>query len=153
TGLAAGALLAVLVLVLTFAAREHRHGNDLREALRTARRQLAENYLDRALLDSAAVEPDERLLWLARAVQTAPSEAGELQHAIRLNLAAWQRALHPLRALLPHDAEVRGLAFDPAGRYVLIGCADGTTQIEDALHGEPGGQRMKHAHPVLAVAF
>src|SRR5262249_11169401 len=57
TTLAALALLVTAVLSLAFAVNERRHGENLRVALRDARYQLAENYLDRALTPPQT-EPD-----------------------------------------------------------------------------------------------
>jgi WD40 repeat protein/serine/threonine protein kinase len=153
TSLTALALMGVLVLAVAFAARERRHGNELRDALHGARRQLAENSLDRALIENADVEPDERLLWLARALEATPPDSYELEQAIRLNLAAWRRALHGLRGSLAHDAVVQCVAFGPSGRQLLTGCGDGTTRLWDTKDGQPAGLPRKHPHPVLAVAF
>jgi WD40 repeat protein/serine/threonine protein kinase len=153
SGLAAVLLLAVLVLAVVNAAQQRRHAAELRRALRDVSRQLAENTLDRALLDSAGMEPDERLLWLGRALRAAPEDARDLQHVLRLELAAWQRAMHPLRAVLGHDEDVRCVAFGLGGRQVLTGCNDGTTRVWDIERGEPTGAAVKHAGTVLAVAF
>jgi hypothetical protein len=152
-GLAALALLAVLVLSVAFALRERRHSNDLRMALRSARYQVAENHLDRALVPSAQTEPDERLLWLAKSLQEAPADAADLRRVICLNLSAWRRALHELRAPLPHPAVVRCLVFSPDNRLLLTGCADGSTQLWDTRTGQSAGKTLWHGAVVLAVAF
>src|SRR5262249_42853431 len=130
-----------------------RHAARLGDALHGMRRQLAENYLDRALLDSSSVEPDERLLWLARALQNVPADSPELEQAIRLNLSAWRQTLHPLRAVLRHDDTARCVALGPGGQ-LLSGCGNGTARLFVlSQQGEPAVQTVKHPHPVLAVAF
>jgi WD40 repeat protein len=153
SSLAVLALFGVLLLSIVFAVRERRHSNDLRQALSSTRYQLAENLLDRALVPAAHVEADERLLWLARSLQTAPADAFDLQQVIRLNLSAWHATLHELRALLPHSGAVRCLAFDPTGKLLLTGCSDGTVQVWDTQTGEPAGKPVSLGKAVLAIAF
>src|SRR5262249_42656042 len=139
TSLAAVALAALLVLALAFGLRERGLARELRQALYSSRYQLAESYLDRALPDSAQAEPDDRLLWLARGLAACPERADDLRQTIRLNLAAWRRAVHALRAPLPHSSVVRCVAFGPGGRQLLTGCDDGSTRLWSTLDGEPLG--------------
>jgi WD40 repeat protein/serine/threonine protein kinase len=151
-GLAGLALLAVLVVSVAFALSERRHSKDLRQALRDSHYRLAENYLDRALTADPRTEPDERLLWLGRSLEAAPADADDLQRAIRLNLTAWHRALHELRAPLPHKAVIRCLAFR-GDSLLLAGCADGSARLWDAPTGEPAGKPRALGTVVLAVGF
>jgi WD40 repeat protein/serine/threonine protein kinase len=153
SGLTALALMIVLVLSITFAVRERHHSSDLSRALRDSRYQIAQNYLDRALAPSTQTEPDERLLWLAQGLRSAPDDADDLKEVIRLNVSAWRRVLHKLRAPLPHSDAVLCLAFSPEGDLLLSGCADGTTRIWNTGNGEPAGPVLRHGTSVLAVAF
>src|SRR5205814_9212313 len=71
------------------------------------------------------------LLWLARGVEIVPPEEADLQQILRINLAAWRRQVHPLRAAFPFaDQAIAGVvAFSPDGRTILTGDKKGTARL------------------------
>ncbi len=59
------------------------------------------------------------LLWLARGLENAPEDAGDLQRVIRTNLAAWQDRLIPLKGVYPQQGPVHLVAFRLDGKSFL----------------------------------
>jgi WD40 repeat protein len=152
-GLAALALVAVLALSVGFAVHARLAADRLRVALDSAESRLAENYLDRAL--SAAdrdADPARALLWLARALETAPDSATDLRRVIRTNLAACQAQMLPLRGLFTHPAMVSAAAVSPDGSRLLTGAEDGHARLWNPATGEVVAS-LPHKDPVWAVAF
>jgi WD40 repeat protein/tRNA A-37 threonylcarbamoyl transferase component Bud32 len=94
------------------------------------------------------------VLWLAHSLEMATqAEDADLQHVIRLNLAAVRPQLCALRACLAHDDDVLAVAFSPDGKMVLTGSKDGNAERWDAASGERVGTPLRHEGPVKAVAF
>jgi WD40 repeat protein len=144
--LAAAALAALAGVAVAFVLHQS-------HALQEAQRFSATLALDRGLELCAQGEVPSGMLWLARSLETAPHEAEELRHVLRVNLAAWYRRTSPVQALLPQRDNVRAVAFSPDGRQVLTGSLDGTAQLWDAASGAPVGAPLHHADRVTAVAF
>ncbi len=161
-GLAAAALLTVSVAAVLLAVHSSRSAAELRRqqeqtsgALRDAREQheaarervrlaesrLAETYLDRGLAHCTQEgDPAAGLLWLARALESAPGEAADLHRVLRANLAAWHAL--PARGggpVLRHPGEVCAVAFSPDGKAVLTGNTRGEALLWDVATGKPLG--------------
>jgi WD40 repeat protein/tetratricopeptide (TPR) repeat protein/tRNA A-37 threonylcarbamoyl transferase component Bud32 len=114
---------------------------DQKRAEADAQRLVAERNLARLALDNglnlcAQGDTHSGLLWLARALQIAPADAGDLQHAIRANLDAWGRTFHRPLSCLP-SGEVSALAFDPDGTTLITSTAAGTVRQWDVTTGNP----------------
>jgi serine/threonine protein kinase/WD40 repeat protein/tetratricopeptide (TPR) repeat protein len=101
------------------------------EQLRLEKRQaqvsLSTFLLDRGLALCEQGEVDLGLLWLARALGQAPEDAGDLQRVIRVNLAAWSRQTHHLRAVLPLRMDTEA-TFSPDGQALLVVDRGGYTE-------------------------
>jgi WD40 repeat protein len=143
TGLAVASLLALAALSVVFVVHQAR-------ALNESRRFSATLALDRGLEYCGKGDVSPGMLWLARSLQTAPED---LQHVLRVNLAAWYRDAGPLRTLLPHQQAVLAVAFSPNGTTVATGGSDGTARLWDARSGLSVGEPLAHRGPVSAVAF
>jgi WD40 repeat protein/serine/threonine protein kinase len=118
-----------------------------------ARRLTTGLSFDRGL---SLLENNERragLLWLARSLENASGGPDPFEPAIRINLAAWSRAVHRLRECLEHQGPVRAIAWGPAGRSVATGGDDGIARIWDAVTGLPMSTPLAHAGPIRALAF
>jgi WD40 repeat protein len=153
SGLAALALAAVLALSVGFAVHARRAADRLQAALYNAEGRLAENYLDRAVnVSDRDADPARALLWLVRALETAPDSATDLRRIIRTNLAACRVQMLPLRDLFTHPAVVAAAAFSPDGSRLLTGAEDGHARLWDLATGEVVAS-LPHKHPVWAVAF
>jgi WD40 repeat protein len=143
TGLAVASLLALAALSVVFVVHQAR-------SLKESRRFSATLALDRGLESCGQGDVSPGMLWLARSLATAPED---LQHVLRVNLAAWYRDTGPLRTLLPHKQAVLAVAFSPTGTTVATASSDGTARLWDTRSGLPVGEPLAHRGPVNAVAF
>jgi hypothetical protein len=158
TALAAAALVAVTVLSITFAFSQFRSKMELQQALHSSQRLAAELALDKGQLLGEQGDANGAMLWIARSLMLAPPDAGALSLLARRNLGAWQGRIYPLRAILPHPAQVFAVAFTPDGNTLLTGTADSTARLWDATTGEqirkPVGQPIPHpGGAMFGVAF
>ncbi len=118
TSLAAAAILAVSVVSTLWAVHARAHADALQKALDETEYRRAENYLDHGLSLSESGDVGVGLLWLARALQSAPVGADDLKSVIRIQLAGWSRRLIPLNACLDSPEPIRAAALSPNGRTV-----------------------------------
>ena len=86
----------------------------------------------------------EAMLWLARALELAPEEDGEVQHFARASFASLEADAPVLKAMWAprHTGPVAVAAFSADGTTVLTGseAADGLpgeARLWDAMTGEP----------------
>jgi WD40 repeat protein len=153
SGSAALALATVLALSAGFAVHARLAADRLRVALDSAEGRLAENHLDRALgASDRDADPARGMLWLVRALETAPAGATDLRRVIRTNLTACRAQLLPVRGLFTHPAVVAAAAFSPDGSRLLTGAEDGHARLWDPATGEVVAS-WPHDDPVWAVAF
>jgi WD40 repeat protein len=118
TLLATAALLAVSAVSTLWAVREGKQAANLQVALDEARYRRAENYLDHGLALCDRDNVGVGLLWLARALETAPAHAADLRSVIRTQVAGWTRRVIPLKACLDSPEPVTAAALSPDGRTV-----------------------------------
>jgi WD40 repeat protein/serine/threonine protein kinase len=125
-----------------------------------AQRQSTFSALDRGLSLCEQGDVARGMLWLARSLTMAsvaselPDEnRNELEHAIRSNLAAWHAELHPLRTLIPHEADVESLAFSPDCTMLMTDEADGNVKLWDVHTGRQVVPALRHPANVLCAAF
>jgi WD40 repeat protein/predicted Ser/Thr protein kinase len=119
---------------------------------REAQRRSTRLALDRGLGLCEQGHADHGLLWLARGLQLAPPSAGDLQRLLRLSLDGWRNQVHPLRAILEHQAQVLAVAFRPDGRAMLTGGYDYAARLWDA-DGKPLGDPWQHQSAVGSIIF
>ena len=140
-GTVAAALVAVAVMAVLYADRQHHFATeqekatqritrlavDLKTSLAESNRLLAIRNFDRG---QAAFEKDQigpGLLWMIESWRSAVA-AGDpaWQHAARANLAAWQPHHARLKAVLSHASPVVAAAFSPNSRTVISATFEGT---------------------------
>jgi WD40 repeat protein len=138
TGLAGTALLSLATLAILFAIRERFNALELSSALdtsnanlRQAERRLAEYQLNQGLTACEQNQVGQGMLWMARALKTAPADAADLRHYLCLSLGAWQGRQLSLQAFRSHPDEVRTVAFSPDGKACLSLSFDGVCQLWD----------------------
>jgi serine/threonine protein kinase/WD40 repeat protein len=84
------------------------------------------------------------LLWLARSLEIAPDDAGDLQRVIRTNLSAWSHQVSQLRGMMPEQPYYAASAvFSPDGKTLLISRDGGApARAWDTATGQPLGQPL-----------
>ena len=153
TGLASALVAALAAGPVVYAVQEYRNGRELRGALDTANRHLAERHLDWGLGllekgDSAG------MLWLVRALEVAPPDADDLRRVVRTNLAGWRSGVcPPAGPPLPHPGEVFAVAYRPDGKAVLTGGEDGAVRVWDAADGRELAVGRGHEGRVPCTVF
>jgi WD40 repeat protein/tRNA A-37 threonylcarbamoyl transferase component Bud32 len=110
-----------------------------------AERQAANLLFEQSLAKCSQEDGPRGLLWLARSLRQAHQVGdAELERSIRLQLAAWQAHLYPLRSVLPHKGPVHAVAFSPEGKTALTASDDGTAQLWNLATGQAIGPPLQH---------
>ncbi len=143
-GLAAAALVALGVLSVLLIVQQAR-------GLRESQRFAAGLALDRGLAECDQGNVGRGMLWLARALETAPDDEAGLRDLARANLAAWRPWLGSARLPLPHPEPVTGAAWGMAGATVVTS-AGSTVRAWDARTGESRGEPWDVGEPIRALA-
>jgi WD40 repeat protein/serine/threonine protein kinase len=130
-----------------------RYRGEQEQALNQMKASLARLCLERVDRSFARAAHDEGMLWLARALESAPAEPPALARLIRASLSAWHMGSKALERRLRHGGEVQDLAFDPEGRRLATACADRSARLWDLATGSNLAPPMEHPAPVRAVAF
>ena len=60
---------------------------------------------------------------------------------------------HPPQSIRVSNVEVRALSFSDDGRYIIVGCADGSTCVLEADTGKKMRQLMANASGIVSVYF
>jgi serine/threonine protein kinase len=171
TGLAAGALVAAVILSLLYAreqsglaaARKLYADDQTRDAERQAeaaaryKAALAESNLRLAILNfgrgRAAFEEGhvgEGMVWIVESLRMAAAAGDPDWKRLALaNLSAWRRHLVELKEIFSHGSSV---AFSPDGQTILTGGGD-KARLCDAATGRPIGEPLEHPDWVTSVAF
>ena len=152
-GLAAVLLSATVVVSLFAAAREKRHAEQLRGALRAANHRLVENYLDRGLTLCERGEVGHGLLLLARALTEVPDDVGDLGRTLRTNLAGWQEKLDRLVAPAAAWRRVTAVAFSPDGKLAATGGRDHMVRLWEGTRADPLSGPIDCTDEVRSLAF
>jgi WD40 repeat protein len=161
-GLAAAALTGVVVLSLTLAYQQSKAADDLRvreretlAALQAVReqsvltqRQMAFRTLDQGLTECEAGHVRKGMLTLARSLTLAselPANTGsDIEHAIRMNLAAWRNDLPAVTGLFSHDARVQAVAYSPDGAELATASRDGVIHRWNTATHESNGPEWRY---------
>jgi WD40 repeat protein len=177
-GLAALALATTLAVSLSFAVYSYRSSKRLRAALDESRQRAASLAQDRGQALCEQGDMSRGVLWLGRSLELARLvDAPELRRSIRSSLDAWCREVHPLRAMLVHEADVSAIApgpvdalgapdpgrrrpglcdaiaLSPDGALAAAGWADGVVGLWDTATGKLVRSLPRHSGPVRLVAF
>ncbi|MBI3409375.1 MAG: protein kinase [Planctomycetes bacterium] len=146
---AAGTLTCLLVLSMIFAVRESQNATRLAGALevskanlRQAQYRLAESHLSQGLALCEQKNVGHGLHWLARGLESAPSDAHDLIRCLRLNLATWQSRQCALQGFWSQPEVVRSVAFGEDGTVCIsVSVDDGVCRIADVA-GDASKNRL-----------
>jgi eukaryotic-like serine/threonine-protein kinase len=95
----------------------------------------------------------EGMLWLARALENAPSSLPDLERVIRTSLTGWHTGAKLLERSLRHGDAVLELAFCPEGRRLVTGGEDRVARIWDLATGALLAPVLRHEGPVHSAAM
>lgn len=113
-GLSVVLLIATAVISVAWALHADRQTNTIQMAFDDSNRVQAETEFDRGLAEVERGDIGLGMHWMARALETAPTQVEDLHWAIRANLQAWRNRLVTLSdCLAPPEGKV--LAFAPDG--------------------------------------
>jgi WD40 repeat protein len=167
-GVAVVAMMTVAFLAVSFGVQQSRHAATLsreQDLLQEARKKAemeereAKRLLANSLLESGQGlcdrgEVGQGMVVLGRSLEIASAvKDAELERAIRMNLAAWRRQLHPLKAVLNHPDRVIAVTFATKGERALTFAKDGTIQYWNPAIDKPLGRWDFSRGPIRAVAF
>jgi WD40 repeat protein/tRNA A-37 threonylcarbamoyl transferase component Bud32 len=131
-GFASAMMLAVVALaglftsILAFGIREREHAIKLgtileksNASLWQAKYRLAESHLSKGMYLCEQHDVGNGLLWLAKSLQIAPPDAGELTRYLRTNIAAWQSHHCALAAFASLPGPTKSIVFTSGGTSFL----------------------------------
>jgi WD40 repeat protein/serine/threonine protein kinase/orotate phosphoribosyltransferase len=130
-----------------------RYRSEQEQAIHDVKKSLTRLCIERAHNLFGREMHDEGMLWLARALESIPTDSPGLERAVRVSLAGWHAAAKLMERCLAHQGIVHGVAFSPDGRSLATVCADGTARLWDLAKGEPLSSPMHHEGAVLTIAF
>lgn len=130
-----------------------RYRGEQEQALSQVKGSLTRLCLERAHNAFRREAHAEGMLWLARSLESAPSDPPDLQRLIRMSLCGWHQGGRLMERALRHAGEVHALAFCPEGRRLATGGADQTAILWDVSTGSPLSAPLRHQGPVRALAF
>ena len=132
-GVAAAALMAVLVVTLLYADRQARHAADLANANTRIRTTLSESNRRLAMLDlergRIAFERDQigvGMLWTVESLRMAIAAGDPAWRRTALaNLSAWRHQLPELKEIFRHEQTIWAVAFSRDGKTIATVVAPG----------------------------
>jgi WD40 repeat protein len=130
-----------------------RYRGEQEQALSQVKGSMTRLCLERASTCFGRDAHDEGMLWLARALENAPTEPSELPRTIRTSLSSWHTRTKQLERTFRHGDEVHAIAFCPEGRKLATAGADRSARLWDISTGSPLSPPLKHQGPVRAVVF
>jgi eukaryotic-like serine/threonine-protein kinase len=130
-----------------------RYRGEHEQALHDAKRSLARLAIERAHALFDRERHHEGMLWLARALESIPPDAIDLDRAVRRSLGGWRAEGKLLERTLAHKGLVHSSIFAPDGRRLATACSDGAARLWDAAKGTPLSTAMAHDRAVRAIAF
>jgi WD40 repeat protein len=126
-------------------------------ALRREARLLAASYLDRGLELCEQGDVQAGMAWLGRSLEVTPSEAGALQRAVRMQIAAWRPHLTALRGTLEHhmmaatDGGTLSFVCAPDAMKIATAAGQKSAQLWDLGTGKPIGKPLQHVDRLQQV--
>ena len=124
-------------------------------AERDAQRLAARVLLERGVHLCEQGKAGEGLLWLTRALETAPP-GDPLVASCRALIGAWLPRIHPLRSAFLHEADLSAAVVSRDGRFAATASENGTVKVWPLDRGDLNPQplaEVRHAAWVEAVAF
>ena len=123
------------------------------EAERDRNEELAARLvMERAISFCEQGNDSRGLLLLARSLEMAPADAGDLQQDIRTNLAGWYRQSRPVSRTFQFPVAGRTLVvFSPGGKSVAMTGADQIVRVWKLDSRESAPLSLQHPGPVIAL--
>lgn len=152
-GAALVAALVVIVPTLFMGWTSHRQYQEASQAVEDRQLERAWNARARGVDFCASGDVAQGVLWLARALETAPPAAEDLQELVRLDLHAWRARLPGLTGTLRHPERVLAMQFSPDDSMALTVCRDHLVRLWAADTGRPLDPPLEHPARVIKARF
>ena len=180
SGLAAGSVVAAVVVLVTLAVVQTNAANterglrgelgktltavekerDIASAQRIKAQGLAADMALERGTALATARDSAGLLWMARALEISPPERSETNgRIIRANFASWSEDAPVRRAFMTQNGQITSAKFSPDGRMMLTSDFLGTARLWNANDFSPIGSPMTHFdrrktnNEIMAIAF
>ena len=156
TSAAAALLIVALAIAVLFAVSEKRAAESEKRGAEVLRRSVTELRLERGLRLCEEREEAQGLLWFAKALTETPESDPAIERTVRSNMGDWGRHLHHLCAIIPPAPVanvVRTVAFDAAGKTVMVASTAGNERLWEVMEGRKHSGGPEHSGTVIVREF
>jgi eukaryotic-like serine/threonine-protein kinase len=147
------ACCTTVMVSVTMAVLQYRANNNLRVAQQRTAEMATELAWDQGRRLCKEGQIGIGLLWLGRALETAPKSSDGYEVALRTEIASWLDRCVALRWSFHHPNAVNAVAYSADGKLLLAGGADGVATIWNIETGAMHRKWNAHVSAIHSVSF